>query len=157
MSPRVAQSVGAAVDRTWPWLPLALLAAAVLVFAGSYAGGPGASDAEQVVEAVDRFALAAANSDGADVCERSTPAFQRRLRGSIERLDCAEVVRNFGVGVPGGQLRDAPRGEPRIQGDRAILEAPTIGVRFVLVRRDGKWLVDELQRFPARQGRAGED
>lgn len=150
---RLAHRLSALVDRTWPWLPVGLLAAAVLVFTGSYVAGPGPTPEEEAADTVERFGLAAANSDGDEVCELSTEAARRRLRGSLTRLDCAQVVRNFGVGVPGGQLRDAPRSDPRVTGDRATVEAPTIGVRFVLVRRDGEWRVDELQRFAARPRR----
>jgi hypothetical protein len=147
---RALQSLGELVDRTWPWLPLGLLAAAVLVFAGSYVAGPGASDGEQVNDVAERFGIAVANSDGADACELATPAAQRRFQGSLERLSCKDVVRNFGVGVPGRQLRDAPRSAPLVRGDRAALELPTIGVRLVLAKRDGEWLIDGLQRFAAR-------
>ena len=138
------------VDRTWPVLPLGLLAAAVLVFVGSYVAGPGASAGEQVNDTVERFTIAVANSDGEDACALATPAAQRRFRGSLDRLSCKDVVRNFGVGVPGRELRDAPRAQPQVRDERATLEAPTIGVRFVLARRDGEWLVDGLQRFAAR-------
>lgn len=150
---RALTSLGELVDRTWPWLPVGLLAAAALVFLGSYVAGPGASDAEQVNDTVERFAIAAANSDGEEACSLSTPVAQRRFVGSLEGLTCAQAVRNFGVGVAGRELRDAPRDEPVVDGDRARLDKPTIGVRFVLVRDGGDWRIDGVQRFAARPRR----
>lgn len=144
-------AVARAVDRSWPWLPAGLTAAAVLVFLISYVAGPGATPAERVADRVEEYASAAARSDGETVCELSTARARRAYRGSIERLSCAEVVRNFGVGVPGPQLRDAPRTAAQVAGDTAVVAARSIGVAFVLVRRDGDWYVDRLQRLRAQR------
>lgn len=150
---RALSSFAEFVDRTWPWPPLALLAAAVLVFAGSYVAGPGPSDGEQVNDVVERFGIAVANSDGKDACALATPAAQRRFVGSISRLDCADVVRNFGVGVPGRELRDAPKSVPAVTGQRASVELGSVGVRLLLARQDGEWRIDGVQRFAARPRR----
>ncbi|WP_205695917.1 hypothetical protein [Conexibacter sp. SYSU D00693] len=141
--------VATLIDRTWPWLPVGLVVLAAIVLVGSYANAKGPTAVEQAQDVAEDFGAAAAASDGEALCDAMTPAFRKRLVGGITKLPCSEVARNFGVGVPGAQLRDAPRQLPKVAGQVAVVDQPTIGVRLVLLRREGTWRVERLVRRPA--------
>jgi hypothetical protein len=138
------------IDRTWPRLPLALVALAALVVVVSLATAPGPGDAEQVGDVVEDFGVAAADRDGEGMCDALTPRLRAAVAARIDRLDCPRFARSFGLGTPGRQLRDAPREPVVLRGDRAAQALPTIGIRLDLERTAAGWRIAALTPIRAR-------
>lgn len=136
--------LGDLIDRHWPRLPLGLLAAAALVVLVSLATAPGPSGAEQVIEVVDELGAAAADRDGEAMCAALTPGFREQIDARIGDLDCEQHARSFGIGVPGRELRDAPRDPPQIKGSTASVLLASIGRRLDLERTDEGWRVGAI-------------
>jgi hypothetical protein len=138
------------VDRTWPRLPLGLLALAGLVVVLSVATAPEDPPAEQATEALDDTTSAAADRDGERVCAGLSAAFRGRIERRIPGMPCEEYVRSFGIDTPGRVLRDAPRDPAQVDGDRGQVALPTIGLRADLVREGGAWKVTAFTPIPQR-------
>ena len=138
------------MDRTWPRLPIGLAGVAVLVFLISLATAPGKPDPERVADVVQDLGNAAGNRDGEEVCALLTDRYRTEVERRIPGIGCAEHVRSFGIGTPGDQLRDTPKEAPRLDGDRASVLLPGIGIRADLVRAGDGWRVDALAKVAAR-------
>lgn len=137
------------VDRSWPLVPLGLLALALLVAVVGIAAAPAASEQDQITTTVQDFAAAVDERRGEDACALLTPAAARRTAASIGTLSCATVVRSFGYAGDTRALRAAKLRGVEVRGDRATVAPDQLivpggrpfGPGISLRRIDGAWRV----------------
>lgn len=125
------------VHRAWPWVPLALLAVALIVVLAAFAVQPSVQDDDRVRYTFEDFVDAAGNRDASAACALLTAQGQRALTAAVPGVSCETYARSFGFDVSGlgGVTLNLPRKLP----DTVVLD------RTNMVAADGTPVLRSLQ------------